>query len=135
MPQSSGIGNPAGDCFYGKGDRPGFLVYINLHVRNAARRPAFHHPRLRPHCAGVLEGLGEPVKQMLIGKMTVVNVAAHPELAAEYGVRSDACHLLGLAGCAAARAPVEICLDDAHPEVREIAGEAMAALAAQDAKR
>ncbi len=200
-----------------------------------------------PHCAGVLEGLGELVKQMLIGKMTVVNVAAHPEQAAEYGVRSapwlrlgpftlvgaqspaelrqwagwangaegtahyvehllmqggyrqalefidadtdrlgpllaivadpearlevrlgasalleahagtpelqrllpqlaklsrhadhrvraDACHLLGLSGSAAALAHVEICLDDAHPEVREIAGEAMAALAQQNAK-
>ncbi|MHB1099470.1 MAG: thioredoxin family protein [Burkholderiales bacterium] len=200
-----------------------------------------------PHCAAVLEGLGELVKQMLIGKMTVVNVAAHPEQAAEYGVRSapwlrlgpftlvgaqtpaelrlwagwangaegtahyvehllmqggyrqalefidadtdrlepllaivadpearlevrlgvsalleahagtpelqrllpqlaelsrhadhrvraDACHLLGLAGSAAALADVEICLDDAHPEVREIAGEAMAALGKQNAK-
>jgi hypothetical protein len=36
----------------------------------------------------VLQGLGELVKQGLVGRMTVVNVAAHPEQAAEYGVRA-----------------------------------------------
>ena len=200
-----------------------------------------------PHCATVLQGLSELVKQALIGKMTVVNIAAHPEQAAEYGVRAapwlrlgpftltgaqspaelrrwaewasgeegiahyvehllkqggyrqavafidadthrlksllaivanpkaklevrlgvgalleahanspslrkllpqladltrhadhrvraDACHLLGLTGSAAARTYVEICLNDAHEEVREIAEEAMEVLAKQNAK-
>lgn len=40
------------------------------------------------HCATVIRGLGELAKQGLIGKMTVVNVAARPEQAAEYGVRA-----------------------------------------------
>ena len=200
-----------------------------------------------PHCATVLRGLNELVKQGLIGKMTVVDVAAHPEQAAEYGVRAapwlrlgpftltgahspaelrlwagwasgeegtahyvehllkqggyqqatafieadtqrlkpllaivanpgadlevrlgvdalleshantpalrkllpqlaeltrhadhrvraDACHLLGLTGSAAARTHVEVCLNDAHEEVREIAEEAMEELAKQNAK-
>jgi HEAT repeats len=42
-----------------------------------------------PHCAGVLQGLRELEKQGLIGKLTVVDVAAHPERAAEYRVRSS----------------------------------------------
>jgi thiol-disulfide isomerase/thioredoxin len=41
-----------------------------------------------PHCPTVLQGLSELLKQTLIGKLTVVNVVAHPELASEYGVRS-----------------------------------------------
>ncbi len=199
------------------------------------------------HCATVLQGLSELVKQALIGKMTVVNVAAHPEQAAEYGVRAapwlrlgpftltgaqspaelrrwaewasgeegaahyvehllkhgsyqqavafiaadtqrlkplldiianpaanlevrlgvsalleahantaelrkllpqlaelsrhadhrvraDACHLLGLTGSAAARTHVEICRNDAHEEVREIAEEAIDELEKQNAK-
>ncbi|MDO8990293.1 MAG: HEAT repeat domain-containing protein [Sideroxyarcus sp.] len=40
------------------------------------------------HCPVVLQGLGELVKRGLVGRMTVVNVAAHPEQAAEYGVRA-----------------------------------------------
>jgi hypothetical protein len=190
------------------------------------------------HCPVVLQGLVELVKRSLVGKMTVVNVAIHPELAAKAGVRSapwlrlgeftltgvhsfeelrhwaevanseagaahyveyllkqggyqqakafiaedtqrlkslltivanpaanlevrlgvsallearaielntltaelaeltrhldhrvraDACHLLGLADSDAARASIEICLHDAHEEVREIAKEAMGA--------
>ena len=53
---------------------------------------------------------------------------------ADYRVRADACHLLGLTGSAAARAHVEACLNDAHEDVREIAKEAMEALAKQNAK-
>ena len=40
------------------------------------------------HCPAVLQGLGELVKQALIGRLTVVNVAEYPKLAAEYGVRA-----------------------------------------------
>jgi hypothetical protein len=40
------------------------------------------------HCPSVLQSLGELVKQAQIGKLTVVNIAAHPEQAAEYNVRS-----------------------------------------------
>lgn len=199
------------------------------------------------HCTAVLQGMGELVKQALVGKMTVVNVAAHPEEAEKQGVRAtpwlrlgpftltgaqspaelrqwtewagseegaaryvehllkqggyrqavafvaedprrlkpllaivanpearlevrlgvsallearanttelrallpqladltrhgdhrvraDACHLLGLTGSTAARSPVESCLHDENQEVREIAEEAMEALARQGAK-
>jgi hypothetical protein len=41
-----------------------------------------------PHCPAVLQGLSELLKESLVGKMTVVNVAAHPELAEKQGVRS-----------------------------------------------
>ena len=41
-----------------------------------------------PHCPVVLQGLSDLVKQAAIGKLTVVNVATHPELVAEYGVRA-----------------------------------------------
>ncbi|MBU1424169.1 MAG: HEAT repeat domain-containing protein [Gammaproteobacteria bacterium] len=40
------------------------------------------------HCPAVLQSLSELVKQAQIGKLTVVNIAAHPEQAAEYEVRS-----------------------------------------------
>jgi hypothetical protein len=39
------------------------------------------------HCPTVLQSLSELVKQAHIGKLTVVNIAAHPEQAAEYDVR------------------------------------------------
>ncbi|HUW77034.1 MAG TPA: thioredoxin family protein [Gallionella sp.] len=41
-----------------------------------------------PHCATVLRGLNQLAAQKLIGKLTVIDVAEHPEQAAEYGVRS-----------------------------------------------
>ncbi|HEY0719699.1 MAG TPA: HEAT repeat domain-containing protein [Gammaproteobacteria bacterium] len=41
-----------------------------------------------PHCPVVLQGLSEMVKQGTIGKLTVINAAAHPELVAEQGVRA-----------------------------------------------
>lgn len=41
-----------------------------------------------PHCPAVLEGLNELAQQGHIGKITVVDATAHPEQAAEYGVRS-----------------------------------------------
>jgi hypothetical protein len=41
-----------------------------------------------PHCPGVLAGLAELVKGGAIGRLEVVNVAAHPERAAALGVRA-----------------------------------------------
>lgn len=41
-----------------------------------------------PHCPIVLQGLSELVKVGAIGRLEVVNVAAHPEVAAELGARS-----------------------------------------------
>lgn len=41
-----------------------------------------------PHCVTVLQGLNDLVKQGLVGKLTVVDVAEYPEQAAEQGVRA-----------------------------------------------
>ena len=41
-----------------------------------------------PHCATVKRGLDELAKQGVIGSVTVVDAAAHPERAAEHGVRA-----------------------------------------------
>ena len=41
-----------------------------------------------PYCPVVLQGLSDLLKQAVIGKLTVVNVAAHPEMAEQYGVRA-----------------------------------------------
>ena len=41
-----------------------------------------------PHCPAVLSGLGELVKEGVIGRLEVVNVAAHPEQAQSLGVRT-----------------------------------------------
>jgi thiol-disulfide isomerase/thioredoxin len=41
-----------------------------------------------PHCATVLRGLNELARQGLVGRVTVVDAAAHPDRAAEYGVRA-----------------------------------------------
>ena len=50
---------------------------------------------------------------------------------ADHRVRADACHLLGLTACAAARSHLIACLDDESAEVREIAGEALVELEKQ----
>jgi len=41
-----------------------------------------------PHCPAMLQILGELIKDGTLGRLEAVNVAAHPEVAAEYGVRS-----------------------------------------------
>jgi hypothetical protein len=41
-----------------------------------------------PHCPTVLAGMGELVKQGLVGRLEVVNIAVHPERAEQLGVRS-----------------------------------------------
>jgi thiol-disulfide isomerase/thioredoxin len=41
-----------------------------------------------PHCAAMLQNLVSLVKEAAIGRLEVVNVAAHPEVAADAGVRS-----------------------------------------------
>lgn len=40
------------------------------------------------HCPVVLEGLSQLVKQGNIGRLEVVNIVSHPEIASELGVRS-----------------------------------------------
>lgn len=61
-----------------------------------------------PHCPAVLQELSALLKQTLIGKLTVVNVAAHPELAAEYGVRSAPWLRLGTFTLTGALTPTEL---------------------------
>ena len=41
-----------------------------------------------PHCPTVLQGLAELLKQGVIGRLEAVNIAARPDIAAHYGVRS-----------------------------------------------
>ncbi|MCK7496144.1 MAG: HEAT repeat domain-containing protein [Comamonadaceae bacterium] len=41
-----------------------------------------------PHCEAVLEGLAALVKEGVVGRLQVVNVAAHPEEASRRGARS-----------------------------------------------
>lgn len=41
-----------------------------------------------PHCSAVLQALGDLVKAGDIGRLEAVNIAVHPERAAELGVRS-----------------------------------------------
>lgn len=61
-----------------------------------------------PHCATVLQGLQELVRQGLIGKLTVVDVAEHPEQAAEYGVRAAPWLRLGPFTLTGAHSPAEL---------------------------
>lgn len=61
-----------------------------------------------PHCPVVLQGLSDLVKHAAIGKLTVVNVAAHPELAAEYGVRAAPWLRLGPFTLTGAHTPAEL---------------------------
>lgn len=61
-----------------------------------------------PHCPVVFQGLSELVKQAAIGKLTVVNVTAHPDMAAEYGVRSAPWLRLGPFTLTGAQTPAEL---------------------------
>jgi thiol-disulfide isomerase/thioredoxin len=61
-----------------------------------------------PHCATVLQGLTQLAGQKLIGKLTVVNVAEHPEQAAEYGVRAAPWLRLGPFTLTGAHSPAEL---------------------------
>ena len=48
---------------------------------------------------------------------------------ADARVRADACHYLGLSGCASARAYLDARVDDENAEVREIAADSLAEIA------
>ena len=61
-----------------------------------------------PHCPVVLQGLSDLIKHSAIGKLTVVNVAVHPELAEEYGVRSAPWLRLGPFTLTGAHSPAEL---------------------------
>ena len=61
-----------------------------------------------PHCPGVLQGLSDMVKQGTIGKLTVINAASHPELAAEQGVRAAPWLRLGPFVLTGAQTPAQL---------------------------
>lgn len=61
-----------------------------------------------PHCPVVLQGLGELVKQGSIGRLEVINVAVHPEIAAQHGVRSAPWTRLGPFELEGAQTPQEL---------------------------
>jgi hypothetical protein len=76
--------------------------------------------QVRLGIGAVIEGLaGTPVLQAAIPALA--RLAGHDD----HRVRSDACHFLGLTLSPAARPALEACLNDPHPEVREIAREAL----------
>ncbi len=60
------------------------------------------------HCPAVLQGLSDLLKQTLIGKLTVINVAAHPEEAEKYGVRAAPWLKLGPFTLTGAQTPAEL---------------------------
>ncbi len=61
-----------------------------------------------PHCPVVLQGVSDMVKQGVIGKLTVINVASHPELAAEHGVRAAPWLRLGPFTLTGAQTPAQL---------------------------
>ena len=61
-----------------------------------------------PHCAAVLRGLKELVKQRLIGELTVMDVTLYPDQAAEYGVRAAPWLRLGPFTLTGAHSPAEL---------------------------
>ncbi len=61
-----------------------------------------------PHCPAVLHGLDELVKHGAVGKLTVVDAAAHPELAAAHGVRAAPWLRLGPFTLTGAQSPAEL---------------------------
>lgn len=61
-----------------------------------------------PHCATVLKGLNQLAGQKLIGRLTVIDVAEHPEQAAQYGVRAAPWLRLGPFTLTGAHSPAEL---------------------------
>lgn len=63
-----------------------------------------------PHCPTVLAGLSELVKNGRIGRLEVVNITQHPELAQTQGVRAVPWLRLGPFELTGLRAPAELAL-------------------------
>lgn len=61
-----------------------------------------------PHCPTVLAGASELVKQGTIGRLDVVNVTTHPEVAEQYGVRGVPWLRLGPFELDGLRSPAEL---------------------------
>ena len=81
--------------------------------------------QVRLGIGAITEGLaGTPVLHAALPALA--RLAGH----GDHRVRSDACHFLGLTLSGEARPTLEACLADPHPEVREIAAEALEGLPA-----
>lgn len=65
------------------------------------------------------ERAGQPLLNALLPAL--LELSEHPD----YQLRCDACHYLGLLSAPAATERLRACLDDPHPDVREIAAEAL----------
>ena len=61
-----------------------------------------------PHCPAVLEGLTTLVKEGRIGSLEVVNIAIHPERAAQLGVRSVPWCRIGPIELTGSQSPAEL---------------------------
>lgn len=61
-----------------------------------------------PHCGAVLDGLATLVKEAVIGRLTVVNVAAEPEEARRLGARSVPWARVGEVVLTGLRSPAEL---------------------------
>lgn len=60
------------------------------------------------HCPGVMDSLGKLVKEGLIGRLTVTNIAVHPEAAEQAGTRSVPWVRLGPYELEGAHSPAEL---------------------------
>lgn len=83
--------------------------------------------QVRLGVSAILEGLegSEALKQLL---PKLVSMSEHND----HRLRSDACHFLGLSHSPEAEAVLRRCLEDEHPEVREIAADALDTLLESD---
>jgi thioredoxin-like negative regulator of GroEL len=61
-----------------------------------------------PYCPTVLQGLGELVKSGHIGRLEVVNIGVHPEIAQQHGVRTVPWVRLGPFELEGLRSPAEL---------------------------
>ena len=79
--------------------------------------------QVRLGVSAILEGYegSEPLRGLLA---PLIALSRHPD----HRLRSDACHLLGLTHDVGAREALQRCSEDQHPEVREIATEALSLL-------
>jgi len=61
-----------------------------------------------PHCPGVLQGLGDLVKQGIVARLEVVNIERRPDIARQHGVRSVPWFRIGNLEFEGAHTPAEL---------------------------
>lgn len=127
------------------GEENGFAAYIEQLLKDGqlarAEIQLEHHPERLERLLPLLEqpelpmqvrvGLGA-LFESFVGTATLQSLTdelGRLSTHADHRVRADACHYLGLSGGNAAVIYLQQRLDDEHPEVREIAAEALEQLA------